>query len=100
ITLPELWSLHVDGSSSQQGSGADIILTSPEGWELEYTIRFGFAVTNNTTEYEAFISGLKIVRHLQVDKLKAHTDSQLVANQVQGVFDTKEASMASYLGEV
>ncbi|GAV87124.1 hypothetical protein CFOL_v3_30550 [Cephalotus follicularis] len=38
ITLHELWSLHVDGSLSQQGLGVSIILTSPDGWHLEYAL--------------------------------------------------------------
>ncbi|GAV80128.1 RVT_3 domain-containing protein [Cephalotus follicularis] len=100
ITLLELWSLHMDGSSSKQGSGAGIILTSPNGWVLEYALRFEFIATNNAAEYEALIFGLKLARHLRVTKLLVYTDSQLVASQVQGIFKAKDAVMISYLGEV
>ncbi|GAV91542.1 RVT_3 domain-containing protein [Cephalotus follicularis] len=100
IILNELWSLHVDGSLSQQGSRARIILTSPDGWTLEYALPFAFAATNNAAWYEALISCLKLAKHLQVNKLKVYTDSQLVASQVQGVFEAKETIMVSYFGKV
>ncbi|KAL0290208.1 UNVERIFIED_CONTAM: hypothetical protein Sradi_7054600 [Sesamum radiatum] len=43
----QVWLLHVDGSSMTQGSGADIVFTSPEGEDLEFAIKFGFKASNN-----------------------------------------------------
>ncbi|GAV67329.1 RVT_3 domain-containing protein [Cephalotus follicularis] len=100
LILPKLWSMHIDCSSSKHSLGVGIILTSLDGRVLDYALGFDFSVTNNAAEYEALISGLKIARHVQVKKLRAYTDSQLVASQVQGVFEAKEAAMASYLREV
>ena len=37
-----IWKLFVDGASNAQGSGAGLILTSPEGIDIEYALRFGF----------------------------------------------------------
>ena len=37
---------------------AGLILTSPEGIDLEYALRFGFQASNNEAEYEAVIAGL------------------------------------------
>ena len=37
-----IWKLSVDGASNAQGSGAGLILTSPEGIDIEYALRFGF----------------------------------------------------------
>ncbi|GKA93885.1 reverse transcriptase domain-containing protein [Tanacetum coccineum] len=36
------WTLFTDGSSCVDGSGADLILTSPEGTEFTYALRFQF----------------------------------------------------------
>ena len=36
------WRLFVDGAANAQGSGAGLILTSPEGIDIEYALRFGF----------------------------------------------------------
>ena len=37
--IPEnTWTLHMDGASNEQGSGAGLILKSPEGVVAEYTL--------------------------------------------------------------
>ena len=37
-----IWKLSVDGATNAQGSGAGLILTSPEGIDIEYALRFKF----------------------------------------------------------
>ena len=37
-----IWKLSVDGALNAQGSGAGLILTSLEGIDIEYALRFGF----------------------------------------------------------
>ena len=37
-----IWRLSVNGAANAQGSGAGLILTSPEGIDIEYALRFGF----------------------------------------------------------
>ena len=49
------WILHVDGSSTPSTSDAEIILTSPKGEAIEYTLHFAFFVSNNEAEYEALL---------------------------------------------
>ncbi|KAL0394778.1 UNVERIFIED_CONTAM: hypothetical protein Slati_4444000 [Sesamum latifolium] len=51
----EKWLLHVDGSSTIQGSGAGIVITSPQGEDLEFAVKFGFKASNNEAEYEALM---------------------------------------------
>ncbi|KAL0394909.1 UNVERIFIED_CONTAM: hypothetical protein Slati_4457100 [Sesamum latifolium] len=46
------WLLHVDGSSTIQGSGADIVITTPQGEDLEFAIKFSFKASNNEAEEE------------------------------------------------
>ena len=43
-TTPDLpiWRLSADGAANAQGSGASLILTSLEGIDIEYALRFGF----------------------------------------------------------
>ncbi|GAV89724.1 hypothetical protein CFOL_v3_33138, partial [Cephalotus follicularis] len=40
-----IWKLSVDGSSCVSRSGVGLVLTSPDGWTLEYAMRFGFKTT-------------------------------------------------------
>ncbi|KAL0437827.1 UNVERIFIED_CONTAM: hypothetical protein Sradi_0490600 [Sesamum radiatum] len=49
------WLLHVDGSSTVQGSGVGIVITTPQGEDLEFVIKFGFKASNNEAEYEALV---------------------------------------------
>nr|GEY45958.1 reverse transcriptase domain-containing protein [Tanacetum cinerariifolium] len=57
-TQEEPWTLFTDGSSCVDGSGARLILTSPEGVEFTYALRFQFTASNNEAEYEASVAGL------------------------------------------
>ncbi|KAG7559308.1 Ribonuclease H domain [Arabidopsis thaliana x Arabidopsis arenosa] len=96
--LPDaVWILHVDGSSSKQGSSVGIRLASPEGEILEQSFRLNFDATNNVAEYEALIAGLKLARGLKINKLRAFCDSQLVANQFNGEYAARDERMEAYL---
>ena len=70
-----IWKLSVDGAANAQGSGAGLIMTSLEGIDIEYALRFGFQASNNEAEYEAVISGLNLAHSLEVDQLEVCSDS-------------------------
>ena len=55
------WRVFVDGASSAIGSGAGIIIITPEGIWLEHSFRLGFKASNNEAEYKAFLAGLRTV---------------------------------------
>lgn len=55
---PLLWKLFVDGSTTTNSSGAGVLLISPEGFEIQQSIKFAFPTTNNCSEYEALLAGL------------------------------------------
>ena len=95
-----MWKLSVDGASNAQGSGAGLILTSPEGIDIEYALRFGFHASNNEAEYEAVIAGLNLAHSLEVDQLEVHSDSQLVVRQIEDTYGAKSDRMILYLQKV
>ena len=95
-----IWKLSVDGASNAQGSGAGLILTSPEGIDIEYALRFGFHASNNEAEYEAVIAGLNLAHSLEVDQLEVHSDSQLVVSQIEDTYEAKSERMVLYLQKV
>ncbi|GAV69460.1 RVT_3 domain-containing protein [Cephalotus follicularis] len=95
-----LWKLSVDDLSCVPGSGAGLVLTSPDGWTLEYALRFGFKETNNEAEWEALIVGLTIAKHLEVQKIEASSDSKLVFGLASGEYEAREDSMAKYLAHI
>nr|GEZ50520.1 reverse transcriptase domain-containing protein [Tanacetum cinerariifolium] len=88
-----------DGSSCTDGSGANLILTNPEGMEFIYALRFRFDVTNNEAKYEALIAGLRIAEQMGVKNLQANVDSRIMANKVNETYISKESCMIKYLGK-
>nr|GEW15757.1 reverse transcriptase domain-containing protein [Tanacetum cinerariifolium] len=92
-TQEEPWMLFTDGSSFVDGSGAGLILTSPEGVEFTCALRFQFTASNNEAEYEALVAGLRIVARMGVKNVQVSVDSKLVASQVLGTYVAKEDNM-------
>ncbi|GJR64151.1 reverse transcriptase domain-containing protein [Tanacetum coccineum] len=95
--IPEPWTIFTDESWCLEGSGAGLILTSPEGEEFTYALRFEFDVSNNEAKYEALVASLRIAEQMGGKNLIAKVDSRLVANQINGLYEAKEQSMTQYL---
>ncbi|GJT30819.1 reverse transcriptase domain-containing protein [Tanacetum coccineum] len=96
-TPKEVSTLFMDGSSCTDGSGARLILISPEGTEFTYALRFQFTASNDEAEYKALVAGLRIASQMGVRHIQENVDSKLVANQVLGVYVAKEENMVKYL---
>jgi ribonuclease HI len=94
------WKLFVDGASNAMGSGAGVVLISPEGLIMEQAVRLNFLASNNESEYEALLIGLKSARRLGANRLLVFCDSQLVAYQISGEYQTRDERMVSYLRAV
>ena len=77
----------MDGASSAMRAGVGIVIIIPEGIRLEHSFRLGFKASNNETEYEALIVGLRTVLGMGVWDVEIYSDSRLVVNQVQGSFE-------------
>ncbi|KAL0405818.1 UNVERIFIED_CONTAM: hypothetical protein Slati_3895700 [Sesamum latifolium] len=96
----EKWLLHVNGSSTIQGNGAGIVITSQQGEDLEFTVKFGFKASNNKAEYEALVAGVKMAHEAGARHLLVYSDSQLVVKQVEGIYEAKEENMVQYLQQI
>ena len=70
-----IWKLSVDRVANAQWSDAGLILTSPEGIDIEYALIFRFLASNNEAEYEAVIAGLNLAHSMKVDQLEVCSDS-------------------------
>ncbi|GJZ69771.1 reverse transcriptase domain-containing protein [Tanacetum coccineum] len=91
------WKLYTDRASSFDGYGVGLILVSPEGKEYTYTLRFEFKTTNNEAEYEALLARLRIAEETEIKHLAILIDTQLVANQVKGLFEARQPMIKQYL---
>ena len=99
LDLP-IWKLFVDGAANAQGSGSGIILTSLEGIDIEYALRFGFQASNNEAEYEVLIAGVNLAHSMEVDKLEVCSDSQLVVKKIEDTYEVKGEKMILFLKKV
>ncbi|KAL0355375.1 UNVERIFIED_CONTAM: hypothetical protein Sradi_3984400 [Sesamum radiatum] len=73
--------LHVDGSSTLPGSGAGVVLTSLEGDELEYALRFNIKASNNEADYEALVAVIRMALDAGTRNLITYSNSQLVTSK-------------------
>ncbi|KAL0413611.1 UNVERIFIED_CONTAM: Ribonuclease HI [Sesamum radiatum] len=94
------WLLHVDRLSNANNGGAGILLQGPDGVEIEVAARLSFAATDNEAEYEALILGLQLALEAGAKELNICTDSQLVAMQVEGTYETRERTMTQYSARI
>ena len=95
-----IWRLSVDEAADTQGSGAGLILTSLEGIDVEYALRFGFQASNNEAEYEVVIAGLNLSHSMEANKMEVSSDSQLVVKQIEDSNEAKGEKMILYLKKV
>ncbi|KAM2704893.1 hypothetical protein EV1_034168 [Malus domestica] len=70
-------------STPKEGCGAGLVLTTPDKVAMEYALHFKFKASNNEAEYEAFLTGLHLAKHLGV------TNN----------FDAKDSFMVPYLAQ-
>ncbi|VFQ69578.1 unnamed protein product [Cuscuta campestris] len=92
----EWWTLSTDGSSAAKACGGGVVIQSPEGFRSYHAINFQFKVSNNEAEYEALLSGLRLILNLKAEYVRIRCDSRLVVSQIKGEFDTKEERMRLY----
>jgi ribonuclease HI len=92
--------MYFDGSLMKTGAGAGLLFISPLGVHMRYVIRLHFPTSNNVAEYEALVTGLRIVIELGVRHLDVRGDSQLVIDQVMKSSSCRDPKMEAYCQEV
>jgi len=70
----------MDGASSALGVGAGIVIITLEGIRLQHSFRLGFKASNNKTDHEALLAGLRVVLDLGALEVEIYSDSWLVVN--------------------
>ena len=60
------WKIYFDGAVNQYGNGIGVLLINPDGSHIPLAVKLNFEVTNNMTEYEAYIAGMEALRKLGV----------------------------------
>ena len=97
VEKPFPWLLYVDRVFDPMSAGAGVVLKGPRGIKLEYTLKILFKASNNAVKYEAMIAGLNLAKEIKPKTLIIYSDSQLVINQIEGQFATKDGDTLKYL---
>ncbi|KAI5317416.1 hypothetical protein L3X38_037123 [Prunus dulcis] len=71
----DMWQLHVGGASNHKGAGAGVVIITYEGILLEQAITLGYPASNNKTEYQALLAGLRLAKELLIKRLVIYSDS-------------------------
>ena len=94
------WRLYFDGAANQLGFGIGILLISLQGDHIPKSVQLTLTdhhqLTNNIVEYEACITGLETALDLGVRQLEIHGDSNLVIQQTQGIWRTRDEKLKPY----
>jgi len=99
-TGSKAWMPYIDWLVINVGSGAGLIMMSPNGHLHEHALKFMFKTSNNNAEYKALMVGMEICNALGVRYLKAFCNSQLVLSQVRGEYEAHHPIMVGYLAKV
>ena len=63
-------------------------------------LRFDFQVSKNEVEYEALLAGLRLAKDVGAKQLTDLSDSLLVTNQINGMYEAMDPRMQKYLDAV
>ncbi|XP_074374604.1 uncharacterized protein LOC141715015 [Apium graveolens] len=92
----EPWTLYTDGASNFNGTRLGLVLKSPQGDIMAYSICCEFKATNNESEYEALIVGLTTTIDLKINHICINCESLLIVNHVKGIYEVKDEKMTAY----
>jgi ribonuclease HI len=95
-----VWKMYFDGACSKEGSGAGIVFISPTQEVIPMSYKLEFDTTNNISEYEALLLGLKAAKDMGIDKLSVFGDSELIIHQIKNIYQTKQQRLKKYRNEV
>ena len=88
----------IDGSSlGNPGEAGYGVVLKDEGGKIVATVgRYIGRATNNVAEYRGLLSCLELAKQYGVSSLTVYSDSQLLVNQIRGIYRVR----ASHLQEI
>ncbi|XP_075478928.1 uncharacterized protein LOC142519785 [Primulina tabacum] len=93
----EVWRVFVDGTSSLSGCGVGVVIIAPPGEKIKLALRIDSRVTNNDAAYEAVLAGIRVAQEVGASRIILYSDSQLITQQIKGVYEAKDDRMLIYL---
>ncbi|XP_075499106.1 uncharacterized protein LOC142537480 [Primulina tabacum] len=93
----EVWRVFVDGASCLTRCGVGVLIISPPGEKIKLALRIDSRITNNEAEYKAVIAGIRAAREIGASRIILYSDSQLITQQIKGIYEAKDDRMLKYL---
>ncbi|KAK5802857.1 hypothetical protein PVK06_030483 [Gossypium arboreum] len=90
------WKLNFDRASNAIGNGVGAVLISPNRDHYPFTCKLDFDYTNNMTEYEACIMGIRAAIDRKIRVLEVYGDSALVIYQLKGAWEMRDPKLINY----
>ena len=92
--------MYFDGASNQSSAGVGVVLISPTKENIHLSYKLDFKTTNNIAEYEALLLGVKDAKDMGIMYVKIFGDADLIIQQVNNIFQTKNIRLKAYRDEV
>jgi ribonuclease HI len=88
--------IYTDGGSrgNPGDSACAYVISNSDDTVVEKSGYYLGVATNNQAEYSGFLKGLERARDLGIDKISLFSDSQLVVNQMNGLYKVKNQELA------
>jgi ribonuclease HI len=96
----EAWTVFCDGSWGTFGAGAAAVLIAPSKLRTCYAAKLDFNCTNNITEYEALLLGLRKLRAIGIRRAILKTDSQVISGHIDKSSKARDLKLEKYLDTV
>jgi len=88
--------MRFDGATSREGAGSGVWINPPKIGKKKISYKLSFVCTNNMVEYDTLILGLNTLKELDARRIVVHEDSDLVINQVKGIYNSKHLILREY----
>ena len=87
------------GSKTLEGSRPGCVLVDPKKNKHFLSCRLELECTNNTTDYEGLVQGLKKAIKLKVKNMKVYGDSKIVVKQIRNKLHSISPHLKAYQNE-
>jgi ribonuclease HI len=93
--LEGAYSANIDGAARGNPGPASygVVIRRPDGTPLEALGKYIGRHTNNVAEYYALIAALDYAAAHGIKRLRVHSDSQLIVNQMKGLYKVKHPDL-------
>jgi ribonuclease HI len=95
-----MWSMSFDGAVSKEGAGDGVWINPTRLATNLCSYNLAFDCTNNIAEYEALVLGLKALKEMGAKRIYVHGDSELIINQVKGLYQANHPRLRAYQNTV